>query len=104
MVATDTSSATGRRRNFGGVANADGSATGAAARLVVDEWVITDMGNSLSWGVLHGNGGTRPGQPVVMTCNSPTVIVVAWFKVTGIVPDWPIPDQATDHCASARTV
>ena len=43
IVATDTSSATGRRRNFGGEARG-GSAAGAAVGLVVDGRVVTDMG------------------------------------------------------------
>ena len=57
-VATDTTSATGRRRSFGGVASAGGSgAAGSAERGVDDGRVVTDMGNSLSWGVLARERG-----------------------------------------------
>ncbi len=65
-------------------------------------WSLTWVARSQARGYIGGRGWA---QPVVITCSSPMVIGRrVEVRVSGIVPDRPMPDQVTGHCASARTV
>ena len=97
-AATDATTSSGRRRNFGGGAIARRRPRLAPAfgarRAGLASVHVTDIDHVSPTMILYR----------LSTWTSPMVITAVLVKFIGIVPDWPIPAHSTTQYEVARTV